>query len=157
MKVCARCNHANDDSANYCSSCGAPLASGDADTTQTLRAVDASDDTDDLAQHLAGLTEGVALLVVRQGPATGSSFRLDTDRTTLGRHPDSNIFLDDITVSRRHVVIERRGTVFVARDAGSLNGMYVNRRRMEEALLHHGDELQVGRYRLTFVQAGARP
>ena len=90
-----------------------------------------------------------------QGPAAGSSFRLDAPTTTVGRHPGSEIFLDDITVSRRHVTIVKTGTGFLVRDAGSLNGMYVNRQRCDEAHLHHGDELQVGRYRLRFVENAA--
>ena len=122
------------------------------DTTLTLAAVSASDDADDLSQYLEGLPDGVALLVVLQGPAAGSSYRLDTPTTTVGRHPGSEIFLDDITVSRRHVTIVNTGAGFVARDAGSLNGMYVNRQRCDESHLHHGDELQVGRYRLRFVE-----
>ena len=92
------------------------------------------------------------MLVALQGPAAGSSFRIDRDTTTVGRHPGSEIFLDDITVSRRHVTITRTGAGFVVRDAGSLNGMYVNRQRCDEARLRHGDELQVGRYRLRFVE-----
>ncbi len=122
------------------------------DTTLTLAAVTASDDADDLSQYLEGLPSGIALLVVLQGPAAGSSFRLDTATTTVGRHPGSEIFLDDITVSRRHVTILKTDAGFVARDAGSLNGMYVNRNRSDESLLHHGDELRVGRYRLRFVE-----
>ena len=122
------------------------------DTTLTLAAVTASDDADDLSQYLEGLPDGVAMLVVLQGPVAGSSFRLDAPSTSVGRHPGSEIFLDDITVSRRHVTIVQTDTGFVVRDAGSLNGMYVNRQRCEEAQLHHGDELQVGRFRLRFVE-----
>ncbi len=152
--VCSRCGHSNEANANYCSSCGASLAVGDADSTLTLQAVSAAEEHDDLAQYLVDLPVGVALLVVRQGPAAGSSFRLDNDVVNVGRHPDSQIFLDDITVSRRHVVIERDSAGFRVRDAGSLNGTYLNRRRCDEGRLHHGDELQVGRFRLTFVQRG---
>ena len=153
MTVCARCAHTNETNANYCSSCGAALAAiVDADTTLTLAAVNAADDADDLVQYLADLPLGVGLLVALHGPAAGSSFRLDHDETSVGRHPASTIFLDDITVSRRHVTIARTPKGFVARDAGSLNGMYVNRNRADEVTLRHGDELQVGRYRLRFVE-----
>ena len=157
MTVCARCAHTNEPNANYCSSCGAPLAAVlDADTTLTLAAVNAADAADDLAQFLEGLPKGVALLVALHGPAAGSSFRLDQDETSVGRHPASTIFLDDITVSRRHVTITRTPQGFAARDAGSLNGMYVNRNRTDSVLLRHGDELQIGRYRLRFVERTER-
>ena len=91
------------------------------------------------------------MLVVRHGPNAGSSYRLEQPATTIGRHPDSDVFLDDITVSRRHVVIDRMVNRYVLRDVGSLNGTYVNRERVDEATLRHGDELQIGRYRLSFV------
>src|SRR4051794_31478279 len=156
MTVCGRCGHTNEERANYCSSCGAPLgaAETDEDTTLTLAAIEAADETDDLAQYLEELPVGVGLLVVRVGPTAGSSFRLDGDETTVGRHPASDIFLDDITVSRRHVTITRDSGIYTLRDAGSLNGTYVNKERCDAATLQHGDEIQVGRYRLTFVERG---
>ena len=92
-----------------------------------------------------------SLLVVRHGPESGSSYRLDAPVTAIGRHPDSDVFLDDITVSRRHVEISRDDGGYVLRDVGSLNGTYVNRERVDEARLQHGDEVQIGRYRLSFV------
>ena len=117
-----------------------------------LTAVEAAEDTDDLARYLEGLPGGVGLLVVRHGPNAGSSYRVGAARTTIGRHPDSDIFLDDITVSRRHVAIEKQGdNSFHLRDVGSLNGTYVNHQRVDDADLHHGDELQIGKYRLSFV------
>ena len=116
-----------------------------------LTAVEAAEDTDDLARYLEGLPDGVGLLVVRHGPNAGSSFRVESAKTTIGRHPDSDIFLDDITVSRRHVVIEQARNGFHLRDAGSLNGTYVNHERVDDADLHHGDEVQIGKYRLSFV------
>ncbi len=152
MTVCGRCGHTNEERANYCSSCGAPLTAPDDDTTLTLAAINAVDESDDLAQYLADLPAGVGLLVVRGGPTAGSSFRLDGDETTVGRHPASDIFLDDITVSRRHVTINRDRSVYTLRDVGSLNGTYVNRERCDAATLQHGDEIQIGRYRLTFVE-----
>jgi FHA domain len=152
--VCGRCGHHNEALANYCSSCGAPLAAAaDEETTLTLAAVEAAEEHDDLARYLQGLAPGSALLVVRQGPAAGSSYRLDRDVTMIGRHPDSEIFLDDITVSRRHVRVRRyEGREFFVDDQGSLNGTYVNRERVDSRVLKHGDEVQVGRYRFTFVQ-----
>lgn len=120
----------------------------------TLSAVEAADEEDELEHYLDGLAPGVGLLVVRHGPNEGSSYRLDTQATTIGRHPDSDVFLDDITVSRRHVVIERTDDGYVLRDVGSLNGTYVNKKRVDEARLRYGDEVQIGRYRLSFVVGG---
>jgi pSer/pThr/pTyr-binding forkhead associated (FHA) protein len=96
------------------------------------------------------LPTGSALLVVRRGPNAGSRFLLDADVTTAGRHPDSDIFLDDVTVSRRHAEFARTGRGFLVRDVGSLNGSYLNRNRIEEAPLSNGDEVQIGKYRLIF-------
>ena len=127
----------------------------DEETTLTLSAVEAGEHVDELAQYLDGLPAGVGLLVVRTGPTSGSSFRVDQAAVTIGRHPSCDIFLDDITVSRRHVRIERDPQGYRVLDAGSLNGTYVNRERVDESRLHHGDELQVGRYRLSFVLGGS--
>jgi hypothetical protein len=148
--ICGRCGHANPDGANYCSSCGAPITAPE-ETTLTLSAVEAADLEEDLAKYLEELAPGVGLLVLRQGAGAGSSYRVEAATTTAGRHPDSDIFLDDITVSRRHAVIERDAEGFKVRDAGSLNGTYVNRGRVDEARLRNGDELQIGRFRLSFV------
>ncbi len=93
---------------------------------------------------------------MRHGPNAGSSYRLEAASTTAGRHPDSDIFLDDITVSRRHAVFQRAGDGFEVRDAGSLNGTYVNRERVDASRLRTGDEVQIGRYRLSFVLGEAR-
>jgi hypothetical protein len=106
---------------------------------------------------LAELPTGSALLVVRRGPNAGSRFLLDADVTTVGRSPDSDIFLDDVTVSRRHAEFCRTLQGFLVRDVGSLNGTYVDRNRIEEALLVDGHEVQVGKYRLVFhASPGAR-
>ena len=148
--LCARCGHENPGDARFCSSCGAPLSAAASDeTTLTLSAVEAESELDELPA-------GVGLLVVRGGPEAGSSYRLENAATAIGRHPDSDVFLDDITVSRRHVVIDRDAEGFLLRDAGSLNGTYVNRKRVDEARLHYADEVQIGRYRLTFVVGGER-
>jgi pSer/pThr/pTyr-binding forkhead associated (FHA) protein len=103
----------------------------------------------------SGLPPGMALLVVRRGPNAGARFLLDHDVTTSGRHPDSDIFLDDVTVSRRHAEFHRGPGGFTVRDVGSLNGTYVNRERVESATLTNGDEVQIGKFRLAFV-AGPR-
>jgi hypothetical protein len=97
------------------------------------------------------LPPGTALLVVLRGPNAGSRFLLDRDVTTAGRHPDSDIFLDDVTVSRRHAEFYRQGERFLVRDVGSLNGTYVNRERIDETELFGGDEVQVGKFRLLFL------
>jgi pSer/pThr/pTyr-binding forkhead associated (FHA) protein len=152
--ICPRCGHDNPPDARFCSSCGAPLPTEDPTSTLALTAVEAAEDSDDLARFLDGLPDGVGLLVVRHGPNAGSTFRVEADRTTIGRHPDSDIFLDDITVSRRHVAIDKTPAGFRLRDVGSLNGTYVNHDRVDEADLAHGDELQIGKYRLSFVLGG---
>jgi Inner membrane component of T3SS, cytoplasmic domain/zinc-ribbon domain len=154
--LCARCGHENPDDSRFCSSCGAPLSPGAEETTLTLSAVEAADQEDELERYLDGLAPGVGLLVVRHGPDAGSSYRLDKETTAIGRHPDSDVFLDDITVSRRHVVIEHDDDGYAMRDTGSLNGTYVNKKRVDEARLHYGDEVQIGRYRLSFVVGGER-
>jgi pSer/pThr/pTyr-binding forkhead associated (FHA) protein len=96
------------------------------------------------------LRPGTALLVVLRGPNTGARFLLDDASVSSGRHPDSDIFLDDVTVSRKHAVFTRDGDTFSVRDVGSLNGTYVNRERIDEATLHTGDEVQIGKFRLVF-------
>jgi ribosomal protein L40E len=154
--ICRRCGHANEAGANFCSSCGSPLSTSEDETTASLSAIEERLELDDdLGAVLAELPTGMGLVVVRRGPNAGSRFLLDRESTTVGRHPDSDIFLDDITVSRRHAVIRRdRGTYEVS-DAGSLNGTYVNHERVETATLRHLDELQVGRFVLILVLGGA--
>ena len=105
---------------------------------------------EDLKVSPDDLEAGAALLVVRKGPNEGSKYALDAEVTRAGRHPDSDIFLDDITVSRRHAEIVRRADGFHVVDVGSLNGTYVNRGRVEEAKLGNGDELQIGKFKLVF-------
>jgi pSer/pThr/pTyr-binding forkhead associated (FHA) protein len=160
---CNQCGHRNTGDAVFCSSCGA-LLDRPADRTVTLAKVDplldAAGPADDTVVALDDLPEGVASLVVRSGPQAGATFALRTRVTRLGRHPDSEIVLDDITVSRRHVEIERTDAGYVARDIASLNGTYVNGARVDESTLRQGDELQVGKFRLVFFELGessARP
>jgi len=102
------------------------------------------------------LTPGSALLVVKRGPNAGSRFLLDQDVTTAGRHPDSDIFLDDVTVSRRHAEFRREGSGYTVHDVGSLNGTYVNRERIDAAPLSGGDEVQIGKFRLVYLNAAVR-
>ena len=158
---CTGCGEPNPEGARFCSQCGTPLirGSGDrvADTTSTISigggdlADDGGDESDADAAALDALPAGTALLVVRRGPNAGSRFLLDSDLTLVGRHPESDIFLDDVTVSRRHAEFYRQGGRFTVRDVGSLNGTYVNRERIEETDLAGGDEVQVGKFRLVFL------
>lgn len=101
-------------------------------------------------EAIAALPSGSALLIVRRGPNSGARFLLDADVTSAGRHPDADIFLDDVTVSRRHAEFTRRGTVFEVKDLGSLNGTYYDGVRIEAALLSDSAEVQIGKFRLTF-------
>jgi pSer/pThr/pTyr-binding forkhead associated (FHA) protein len=151
---CNQCGHRNPSGARFCSSCGAVLepSSGD-DTTITFTPVEAAGETADeeLSVTIDDLPGAAGMLVVKRGPNAGSRFLLDTDVTRAGRHPDSEIFLDDITVSRRHVEVVRdaKGS-YVVKDVGSLNGTYLNRERIDESPLASGDELQIGKYKLVF-------
>ncbi|MDN5859655.1 MAG: FHA domain-containing protein [Pseudonocardia sp.] len=100
---------------------------------------------------IEGLPEGAALLVVKRGPNAGSRFLLDRALTSAGRHPDSDIFLDDVTVSRRHAEFRCDANEFIVVDVGSLNGTYVNREPVDTAVLVNGDEVQIGKFRLVFI------
>ena len=150
---CNQCGHRNPDSSNFCSSCGAVLehVSGE-DTTITFRPTEAVGEVEDeVSVNLDDLPEGTGMLVVKRGPNAGSRFILDGEVTRAGRHPDSEIFLDDITVSRRHAEFVRQGRSYVVRDVGSLNGTYLNRERLEESTLSNGDEVQIGKFKLVFL------
>ncbi len=143
---------------NFCSSCGSVLETSiDEPTTITFHPIAPSDPIDEeLTFELDEIPAGMGALVVLRGAKAGSRFLLDDPITTAGRHPDSTIFLDDITVSRRHAEVRREGDRYLARDAGSLNGTYVNRERIEdEAELATGDELQIGKYKLVFFVGSA--
>ena len=115
----------------------------------TFSPEESEDDGTELLEELA--TEGPALVVRSGGGRAGEHFLPEGERTTIGRSPDNDIFLDDVTVSRKHAVLIRRGDEFFIEDLGSLNGTYVNRKRIESARLESGDEVQVGKYRLTFM------
>ena len=123
---------------------------------EVLEGADVAGDDSLPGRVASSLPPGMALLVVRRGPNAGARFLLDHDVTTSGRHPDSDIFLDDVTVSRRHAEFHRESGTFTVRDVGSLNGTYVNRERVEAATLSNGDEVQIGKFRLVFI-AGPRP
>jgi FHA domain/zinc-ribbon domain len=163
---CTQCGHENADDARFCGNCGsalsrpgqpvAPERPGDATSTISISGLEAMEPTtgeDELAHEAAveALPPGAGLLVVRRGPNAGSRFLLDADVTTAGRHPESDIFLDDVTVSRRHAEFRKSEEGFAVRDVGSLNGTYINRERIDEALLQGGDEVQIGKFRLVFL------
>jgi pSer/pThr/pTyr-binding forkhead associated (FHA) protein len=148
---CNQCGHRNPPSSNFCSSCGAPLASLREDPTTVTFFPEAVDSADEVAVEVDAAPVGTGVLVVKRGPNVGSRFTLDSELVRAGRHPESDIFLDDITVSRRHAEIVREGGGYVVRDVGSLNGTYLNRERVESAPLSDGDELQIGTFKLVFL------
>jgi pSer/pThr/pTyr-binding forkhead associated (FHA) protein len=153
---CPECGFLNGEGANYCQKCGAYLApqtevkAGTEPTTATYRVGETGElipvDVEAIAE------KGAALVIRSGGGRVGESFPLERDRMTIGRRPDSDVFLDDVTVSRDHALLVRRNGDFYLDDLGSLNGTYVNRRRIESHRLADGDELQVGKYKLTFLQ-----
>jgi pSer/pThr/pTyr-binding forkhead associated (FHA) protein len=167
MPYCTNCGKANPDEARFCSHCGTRLATEPAapavagDSTATINITGAAERAEISSDRqlnpvdaaaVDALPVGSALLVVQRGPGAGSRFLLDKDVTTAGRHADSEIFLDDVTVSRRHATFTREGNTFTVADAGSLNGTYVNRDRIDTVVLKDTDEVQIGKYRLVFFQ-----
>jgi len=154
---CTNCGHRNPPGANFCSSCGAPLDVRGDEHTLTLTPVDAdAGGEEEVAVGLDDLPEGAGVLVVKRGPGAGSRFVLDSEEVSAGRHPDSDIFLDDVTVSRRHAEFRREGSGYTVHDVGSLNGTYVNRERIDAAPLSGGDEVQIGKFRLVYLTAAVR-
>jgi hypothetical protein len=151
---CNQCGHKNPEGSNFCSSCGAALdvlGGDDSTVTIVLRPDEDRDLEEELAVSLDDIPPGMGMLVLRRGGIEeGKQYLLESEVTTAGRHPDSDIFLDDITVSRRHVEVVRSGSTYTIRDVGSLNGTYLNKDRVDEALLAHGDELQIGKFKLVF-------
>jgi pSer/pThr/pTyr-binding forkhead associated (FHA) protein len=154
---CNQCGHQNPSGSNFCSSCGAVLEhSVDDESTSTTITFLPLESAGDVAEEEVSVTidevpEGFGVLVVKRGPNAGSRFVLEHERTEAGRHPESDIFLDDITVSRRHAEFLRQSSGYQVRDVGSLNGTYVNRERIEEGTLRNGDEVQIGKFRLVFL------
>ncbi len=153
---CPNCGHRNPKGVNFCSSCGTALVTSAPDTSVSMSPIDDGIDDGEIGP-LTGLLElprGVRMLVVKRGSDEGIRFVLESDVTSAGRHPESDIFLDDITVSRRHAEFVTRDQVTTVRDVGSLNGTYVNRERIDEARLSSGDEVQIGKFKLVFLVAG---
>jgi hypothetical protein len=146
---CQECGFQNPESANYCSRCGALLSKGEpaVETTQALSAEEVGDSIHD---EMGGI-EGPALVVRAGGGRAGETFRPAGERTRIGRSPDCEIFLDDVTVSRNHAVLLEQEGGYVVEDQGSLNGTFVNRKRIDTARIENGDEVQIGKYRMTFI------
>ncbi len=161
---CPSCGHVNVRGSNFCSSCGVRIGEARDDRTDAINVADlhidpvvvqdahvAADEPDEHADFdRSDFDASTGVLFVQRGTKAGSRYALDEPLTTAGRHPDSGIFLDDVTVSRRHVELVRTGDEYVVRDVGSLNGTYVNRERIDEAVLKDGDELQIGKFKLFF-------
>ncbi len=179
MPFCNQCGHENSEGSRFCSQCGAMLPGADRPAAATpapastvpgvtdtamLTPISAEPETERFDQGeplspddqaaVGALPAGSALLIVQRGPNAGSRFLLDVDVVTAGRHPDSDIFLDDVTVSRRHAEFRRDAYGVKVRDVGSLNGTYVNRDRIDEVQLSNGDEVQIGKYRLVYYASG---
>ena len=176
MPFCTACGKQNPDDARFCSQCGTRLVTADApaepaqpagegagESTATITIGVGADKVETSDRQLSAvdaaavdaLPAGHALLVVQRGPGAGSRFLMDADVVNAGRHPDSEIFLDDVTVSRRHAEFHRSGASFTVSDVGSLNGTYVNRDRIDRVQLKDGDEVQIGKYRLVFFSGHA--
>ena len=152
---CPECGFVNADGANYCQKCGSFLGTreerpGQEPSTATYRIDETGElvpvDVEQVVAH-----EGAAVVIRAGGGRVGESFALDHDRMTIGRRPDSDVFLDDVTVSRDHALLVKRGEDYYLDDLGSLNGTYVNRHRIESHRLEDGDELQVGKFKLTYI------
>jgi pSer/pThr/pTyr-binding forkhead associated (FHA) protein len=148
---CPECGFQNPEAANYCAKCGALLVKEESgEATMTFTPEESEEQGQPVLEYLG--IKGPALVVRSGGGRAGETFTLDGERTTIGRSPDCEIFLDDVTVSRKHAVLERKGDALKIEDLGSLNGTFLNRKRIESADLSDGDELQIGKYRLTFLQ-----
>jgi pSer/pThr/pTyr-binding forkhead associated (FHA) protein len=148
---CPECGFVNPAGANYCQNCGAYLAE-EASPGGTTAQYDLGETSEGESVNPADTASEGPSLVIRTGGRAGDSFTLDGDRFTVGRDPASDVFLDDVTVSRNHAVVVRRADGLHIDDLGSLNGSYVNRRRIESHHLVDGDELQIGKFKLTYLE-----
>jgi hypothetical protein len=148
---CPECGFANDDGASYCQRCGAFLAQSDPSGPATATYKVGETGELEVVELEDVVRRGAALVIRAGGGRAGESFPLEGDRMSVGRRPESDVFLDDVTVSRDHAVIVHRGSDYYLDDCGSLNGTYVNRRRIDSHRLADGDELQIGKYKLAFL------
>jgi hypothetical protein len=151
---CPECGFVNDEGANYCQKCGAYLSrpEGTDEPTTMTYVVDASGEMHPVDIDEVVEKSGAALVIRAGGGRAGESFTLDGERTSIGRTPDAGVFLDDVTVSRNHALLVRRDDGLYIDDLGSLNGTYVNRRRIESHPLEDGDEIQIGKYKLSYLE-----
>jgi pSer/pThr/pTyr-binding forkhead associated (FHA) protein len=151
---CPECGFVNAEGANYCQKCGAFLgdkADGEGGDTTVAYQVDETGELRPVDVEAVS-TEGAALVIRSGGGRSGETFTVSGERMTVGRSPEAEVFLDDVTVSRNHALLVRRREGLYIDDLGSLNGTYVNRRRIESHKLEHGDELQIGKYKLTYLE-----
>lgn len=153
---CSSCGHRNASGSNFCSACGARLASAGSadDLTLTLHPLSPEGEPSRRDVQVRIDADGPPVLVLDRGSDAGSMFVLVDDVTTAGRNPECSVFLDDVTVSRKHATIRRTSEGYVVRDDGSLNGTYVNDHRISSTVLRSGDELLIGKFRLLFLDAG---
>ena len=156
--VCNQCGNSNPPGSRFCAACGRSLDAPRA-TTEDTKLIPVTN-TETIEEEAASVTStevpaGQGVLVVKRGPNAGSRFVLEGTAVTAGRSPDSDIFLDDVTVSRRHASFVPAGSSYEVRDVGSLNGTYLNRERIESAPLSNGDEVQIGKFRLVYLSGPA--
>ena len=150
---CPECSFVNAEGANYCQKCGAYLggsAEPERDATTATYRIGETGEIEPIEMEDV-VASGAGLVIRAGGGRVGETFRLEGDRLAIGRRPESDIFLDDVTVSRDHAVLVRRGADYWLDDCGSLNGTYVNRQRVESHRLQDGDELQIGKYKLSYL------
>ncbi len=148
MMFCSHCGETIDADDNFCSACGTPVRRpSDTNATMSIEV----DTVEEPLEDLPTMEDGTGLFVVMRGPLSGSRFLLDSDTTTIGRHPEADLLLDDVTVSRHHAEVRRDPAGLTLVDLGSLNGTYVGDHRIEEHHLGMGDQVQIGRFKLLFV------
>ncbi len=146
---CPECGIRNSEGASFCVRCGASLIADQPESATTLSYTPRQDDGE--ISPFAACTEDACLVIRSGGGRAGETYVLRDQSVTIGRHPDAQVFLDDVTVSRKHAVVQREGDSWVIVDQGSLNGTFVNRRRGERTVMSDGDEIQIGKYKLTFL------
>ncbi len=156
---CNSCGSQVPEGSNTCKECGATLSGREMrrDTTSSLPVIE-TESGEEIEVVLAPetISRGEAILIIKKGPEAGARFTIDKEITTAGRHPESDIFLDDITVSRRHLEIRRVDDQFEIVDVGSLNGTYVNKERIDRSVLKDGDEIQIGKFKMIFFTGSGR-
>ncbi len=150
---CPECGHQSDEEGKYCSKCGALLPESEGDGQATIRYSLDSEEKEALESGITDVArKGIYLIVRSGGGLAGESFQLEGGSMTIGRSPGNDIFLDDITVSRNHALVEKRSDGYYIKDQDSLNGTYVNRARVETQRLFDGDLLQIGKYKMTYIE-----